>query len=78
MTALPRQARVSWWMEEARPALDPEPQPPLSGDATADVVILGGGYTGLWTAWFLTERDPGCDVVLLESDELCGERAERA
>ena len=72
MTALPRQARVSWWMEEARPALDPEPQPPLSGDATADVVILGGGYTGLWTAWFLTERDPGCDVVLLESDELCG------
>jgi glycine/D-amino acid oxidase-like deaminating enzyme len=72
MTALPRQARVSWWMEEARPALDPEPQPTLSGDATADVVILGGGYTGLWTAWFLTERDPGCDVVLLESDELCG------
>ncbi len=72
MTAPPRQARVSWWMEEARAALDPEPLPPLSGDATADVVILGGGYTGLWTAWFLTERDPGCDVVLLESDELCG------
>jgi glycine/D-amino acid oxidase-like deaminating enzyme len=72
MTAPPRQARVSWWMEEARAALEPVPQPPLTGETTADIVILGGGYTGLWTAWFLAERDPGCDVVLLESDELCG------
>src|SRR5436305_2120491 len=72
MTALPRQARVSWWMEEAAAALAPEPQPPLAGATTADVVILGGGYTGLWTAWFLKERDPTCDIVLLEGDELCG------
>jgi len=72
MTTPPRQARVSWWMEEARAALEPEPQPPLTGSTTADVVILGGGYTGLWTAWFLTERDPACDVVVLEGDELCG------
>ena len=71
-SALPRQADVSWWMEEARRTLRPEPQPPLSGSATADVVILGGGYTGMWTAWFLTERDPSCDIVLLEADELCG------
>jgi glycine/D-amino acid oxidase-like deaminating enzyme len=35
------------------------------------VVILGGGYTGLWTAWFLTERDPGLSVVVLEQD-VCG------
>ena len=35
-------------------------------------MILGGGYTGLWTAWFLTEHDPSCDIVLLEADELCG------
>ena len=35
-------------------------------------MILGGGYTGMWTAWFLKERDPSCDVVLLEGDELCG------
>ena len=48
-----------------------EPTPPLAGDTTADVVILGGGYTGLWTAWFLKERDPGIDVVLLEQD-ICG------
>jgi glycine/D-amino acid oxidase-like deaminating enzyme len=69
---LPRQANVSWWMEEARAALAPVPQPPLVGRTTADVVILGGGYTGMWTAWFLTEHDRSCDVVLLEADELCG------
>jgi len=69
---LPRQANVSWWMEEARAAFAPEPCPPLSDETTADVVILGGGYTGMWTAWFLLERDPTCDIVLLEADELCG------
>ena len=50
----------------------PEPRPPLAVDTTADVVILGGGYTGLWTAWFLKERAPEIDVVVLEADELCG------
>ena len=34
------------------------PCPPLAGDTTADVVILGGGYTGMWTAWFLKELRP--------------------
>ena len=47
------------------------PTPPLTGDTTADVVILGGGYTGLWSAWFLKEREPGLDIVLLEAD-ICG------
>ena len=36
---------------------------------TADVVVIGGGYTGLWTAWQLRAR--GASVVLLEA-ELCG------
>ena len=34
-------------------------------------MILGGGYTGMWTAWFLKEREPALDVVLLERD-ICG------
>jgi len=59
-------------MEEARAAVRPEPCPPLDTDLRADVVILGGGYTGMWTAWFLKEREPTCDVVVLEADELCG------
>jgi glycine/D-amino acid oxidase-like deaminating enzyme len=72
VSVLPRQATVSWWMEEARAALSPEPGPPLTGEVRADVAILGGGYTGMWTAWFLKEREPACDVVLVEADELCG------
>jgi glycine/D-amino acid oxidase-like deaminating enzyme len=53
-------------------AADPgEPCPPLDRDTEADVVILGGGYTGMWTAYFLKDRDPGIDVVLLEQD-VCG------
>jgi glycine/D-amino acid oxidase-like deaminating enzyme len=74
MSALPRQARVSWWMEEARadPTLEADrDRPPLVGETTADVAILGGGYTGMWTAWFLKQREPSLDVVLLEA-ETCG------
>jgi glycine/D-amino acid oxidase-like deaminating enzyme len=56
---------------EAEPG---EPCPQLREDATADVVILGGGYTGLWTAWFLLQRAPGLDVVVLERD-VCGSGA---
>jgi glycine/D-amino acid oxidase-like deaminating enzyme len=62
-------------MEEAQadPALEADrPCPPLAGSARADVVIVGGGYTGMWTAWHLLEREPGIDVLLLEADEICG------
>jgi glycine/D-amino acid oxidase-like deaminating enzyme len=53
-------------------AADPgEPCPPLDADTTADVVILGGGYTGMWTAYHLKEREPDLDVLLLEQD-ICG------
>jgi len=70
---LPRQAEVSWWMEEAlaHPGFADPQAPRLSGDVRADVVILGGGYTGMWSAWFLTEREPGIDVVVLEQG-ICG------
>jgi glycine/D-amino acid oxidase-like deaminating enzyme len=69
----PRPARRSWWLEEALalPEFAGPDTPPLRGDTHADVLILGGGYTGMWTAWFLTEREPTLDVVLLERD-ICG------
>jgi glycine/D-amino acid oxidase-like deaminating enzyme len=63
----------SWWLREALavPEFAGEPCPPLHADIRADVVILGGGYTGMWTALFLKDRDPSMDVVVLESD-ICG------
>ena len=58
-----------YWLEEAGPV---EPAPPLEGDARADVVIVGGGYTGLWTAWHLKRLEPEARVVLLEAG-VCGD-----
>src|SRR5436190_23409614 len=63
------QPGVPWWLDEA-PAVDP--QPALGGDVEADVAIVGGGYTGLWTALAVREREPSARVVVLEA-ELCGE-----
>ena len=42
--------------------------PPLAGDATADVVIVGGGYTGLWTAYYLITADPSLRITVLEAE----------
>jgi len=47
------------------------PTRPLEGDASADVVVVGGGYLGLWTAWRLLELEPELDVLLLEA-AICG------
>ena len=55
-----------WWLAEAGPVA---PAAPLRGDQRADVVVIGGGYAGLWTAWQLLER--GASVALLEAD-VCG------
>lgn len=41
---------------------------PLAGDADADVCIVGGGLTGLWTAYYLTELDPTLNVLVLEKE----------
>jgi glycine/D-amino acid oxidase-like deaminating enzyme len=45
-----------------------EPNPPLPGDTTVDVAVIGGGFTGLTSAYFLRRADPGLRVAVLESD----------
>jgi glycine/D-amino acid oxidase-like deaminating enzyme len=59
-----RHTARGWWLDEAGPV---EPAAPLAGDERADVVIVGGGYTGLWTAWHLKRLEPGARVALLEA-----------
>jgi glycine/D-amino acid oxidase-like deaminating enzyme len=55
-----------WWLAEAGPVAAAAP---LRGEQRADVVIVGGGYAGLWTAWQLLQR--GASVALLEAG-VCG------
>jgi glycine/D-amino acid oxidase-like deaminating enzyme len=57
---------TGWWLEEAGAV---EPRPALEGSITADVVVVGGGYTGMWAAWELLER--GASVALVEGG-VCG------
>ena len=61
----------SWWLREAMEDEDAIACPPLASDIRADVVIIGGGFTGLWTAYFLKARQPDLGVVVLEQD-ICG------
>jgi putative aminophosphonate oxidoreductase len=60
----------SLWLQEALRDGE-EACAPLHGDVRADVCIAGGGFTGLWTALALTERDPSLDVIVVERD-ICG------
>ncbi len=45
----------------------PEPRPALTAAESADLAVVGGGFSGLWTALIAKERDPSCDVVVLEA-----------
>ena len=59
----------SLWLDEA--LAGEEDAPRLEGEERADVCVVGGGYTGLWTALRLKELDPAVDVTLVEAD-VCG------
>jgi monoamine oxidase len=71
----PRELRDSWsgatpvpfWLDHAdRPA----PRPALDASVSIDLTVVGGGFSGLWTALLSKERDPGRQVVLIEADRV--------
>jgi glycine/D-amino acid oxidase-like deaminating enzyme len=61
---------VSFWLDALVTSGrdDLTPRPPLDGDTTADVCIVGGGLTGLWTAWYLHQADPRLQIVVVERE----------
>jgi glycine/D-amino acid oxidase-like deaminating enzyme len=56
-----------WFADDGLPAA----RQPLTGDASADVVVVGGGYTGLWTAYYLKKAAPFLRITVLEQ-KFCG------
>lgn len=63
-------AGLSLWWDQLVAAQPDEAveRPPLDGDTTADVVVVGAGLTGLWTAYYLLEADPSLDVLVVERE----------
>jgi glycine/D-amino acid oxidase-like deaminating enzyme len=57
---------VSYWLDTAGDDLTP--RPPLAGDADVDIAIVGAGYTGLWTAYYLAAAEPSLRIAVLERD----------
>ena len=57
---------VSLWFDQlAEPLV---PRPPLTGDVEADVAVVGAGFTGLWTAYYLQQLDPDLRIVVIEKE----------
>jgi len=57
---------LSFWHNTVPGTL--EPGEPLDGDVEADVAIVGAGFTGLWTAYYLARRDPALRIVVCERE----------
>lgn len=61
-----RYADVSYWLETCGDDLTP--RPPLMESIDVDVAVLGAGFSGLWTAWYLTEHQPNLAVAIVERE----------
>ena len=60
-----RYSEISHWLATAG---DLSPRAALAGDHEVDVVVVGAGYTGLWTAWYLLAREPSLRVAICEAE----------
>jgi len=59
-------SKYSFWLETSGDDLKPRPE--LTRSIEADVVVLGAGYTGLWTAYYLLKANPDLEVAVLEKE----------
>src|SRR6476659_4548373 len=59
---------LSYWHDSLSPGDDLTPRPALPGDGEVDVAVVGAGFTGLWTAYYLLEADPSLRVVVLDAE----------
>jgi glycine/D-amino acid oxidase-like deaminating enzyme len=62
----PSYGSLSLWHETV--PTDWSPRPPLEGEVDADVAVVGAGYTGLWTAYYLSQAEPTLRIVVVEAE----------
>jgi glycine/D-amino acid oxidase-like deaminating enzyme len=60
-------APVPFWLDRPH---RPAPRPRLTSSTSAELAVVGGGFSGLWTALLAKERDPGRDVILVEGGRI--------
>lgn len=60
-------SRVPLWLDTSQ---RPDPRPSLESDLLVDLLVVGGGFTGLWAAVIAAEQNPGRSIVLLEAGTL--------
>jgi glycine/D-amino acid oxidase-like deaminating enzyme len=58
---------ASFWLDDPEA---PQPRPKLAEHLRCDLLVVGGGFTGLWTALLAKEEDPSLDVVLVEGERI--------
>ena len=71
ISTIPTAIRTALWLDQLG---DIPRRPGLAGDDQADIVIVGGGFSGLWTALYLTRLDPSLRIVVVEK-HFCGHGA---
>ena len=59
------------WFKEALEIEDKLVINQLNSRETADICIVGGGYTGLWTALKIKEKNPSTNIIVIEKDNYC-------
>jgi len=69
MTAVSGARPVPLWIDSLEG--NANPRPALSGSTFVDVAIVGGGFSGLWTAYYLLEKNPSLNILIIEK-EYCG------
>ncbi len=60
-------APISFWLDRSS---RPDPSDTVTGDHRSDLTVVGGGFSGLWTALLAKRTDPGATVVLLEGERI--------
>lgn len=58
---------IPYWLDDP---LRPAPQPALTKETSAELLIIGAGYSGLWTALLAKEENPNRDIIILEAGEV--------